>query len=509
MPEVILLPLFSLVFLFIRLVSLMSLPIFTDEAIYTRWAQIARQDANWRFISLTDGKQPSFVWLDMVIMKFFRDPLMAGRVVSVIAGLIMLFGIYFLTREVFKTSKSQNAARIVALIACAIFVLYPFSLVYDRMAIYDSLVAAFFVWALYFQILLVRRVRLDIAMVLGFILGGSVLTKSIGFLSIYMTPFLLFLFNFEKKGLRFRFVKFILYAILGVIIANVMYSILRLSPFFHIISEKNSIFIYSVRDWLDFSTSQKVQNFMSNFSGLFNWFYIYFTIPYILLAISAFFVNLKQTREKIVLLLWFLLPFGALCVFGKTLYPRYELFMTMPLIPLVAYSLFEISSRLRQKFLVVILFAFVFFLPLRSDFYILTDFYKAPIPHSDIDQYISGWPAGGGVRESVSFFEEQAKKGPIYIATEGTFGLMPYAYEIYLIKNKNITIKGFWPIENKIPQELLEKSKSMSVYVVFYQPCSLCNSMDKPPLSWSLIPISEFVKPGGQYSLSVYRVKNP
>ncbi len=54
----------------LRLYNLMSLPLFTDEAIYIRWAQIAKNDANWRFISLVDGKQPSFVWLMMIVMRF-------------------------------------------------------------------------------------------------------------------------------------------------------------------------------------------------------------------------------------------------------------------------------------------------------------------------------------------------------------------------------------------------------------------------------------------------------
>ena len=54
----------------IRTTSLLSMPIFTDEAIYLRWAQTALNDASWRFISLTDGKQPMFIWVTMIFMKF-------------------------------------------------------------------------------------------------------------------------------------------------------------------------------------------------------------------------------------------------------------------------------------------------------------------------------------------------------------------------------------------------------------------------------------------------------
>src|SRR3990167_1466866 len=68
-------------YFFTRLLNILDLPIFTDEAIYVRWSQIAEQDANWRFISLTDGKQPSFVWIAMIVMKFVSDPLLSGRLV--------------------------------------------------------------------------------------------------------------------------------------------------------------------------------------------------------------------------------------------------------------------------------------------------------------------------------------------------------------------------------------------------------------------------------------------
>src|SRR3990172_10040431 len=90
-----------LIFLSSRLINIMSLPIFTDEAIYTRWSQIAKNDAAWRFISLTDGKQPLFVWIDMVFMRFVSDPLLAGRLVSVFAGLLTVIGLFFLGKEIF------------------------------------------------------------------------------------------------------------------------------------------------------------------------------------------------------------------------------------------------------------------------------------------------------------------------------------------------------------------------------------------------------------------------
>src|SRR5690242_15936605 len=107
----------------LRLTNIMSLPLFTDEAIYTRWSQIARYDAAWRFISLTDGKQPMFVWWDMMFMRLTHDPLLAGRLVSVVCGLLTMLGLYLLGREIFKNKW-------VGFITAGLYLFYPFALVY-------------------------------------------------------------------------------------------------------------------------------------------------------------------------------------------------------------------------------------------------------------------------------------------------------------------------------------------------------------------------------------------
>src|SRR3989338_10978213 len=91
----------SLFYFATRLINLTLLPIFTDEAIYIRWSQIALQDPAHRFISLYDGKQPLFVWLNMLTLNLPVDPLVAGRRVSVLAGFVSLIGIIALAWRLF------------------------------------------------------------------------------------------------------------------------------------------------------------------------------------------------------------------------------------------------------------------------------------------------------------------------------------------------------------------------------------------------------------------------
>src|SRR3989344_1173937 len=109
-----------------RLINLTILPIFTDEAIYLRWGQIGLRDASHRFLSLEDGKQPLFIWLMYPMLKVFADPLVAGRMVSVVAGSTSLIGIMVLARLVLGKKAVIPAG--------LIYVVSPFFLFYDRLA---------------------------------------------------------------------------------------------------------------------------------------------------------------------------------------------------------------------------------------------------------------------------------------------------------------------------------------------------------------------------------------
>lgn len=479
-----------IIFYFItRLYNLMLMPLFTDEAIYVRWAQIGFFDAGWRFISLTDGKQPSFVWLTIVLMKFIGNPLAAGRLVSVGAGLATMVGIFFLTSEIFKNKK-------MGLLASFLYAISPFAIVYDKMALYDGLVGTFMTWSLYFQILLVRKNRLDLALILGMIMGGAVLTKSSGFIAIYLLPFSLLLFNLAKNKRIQRFIIWIALAIVSITLTYLCYSILRLSPFFHMIDEKNSIFIYTFSEW----RTHQFTFFWGNFLGLWDWLIGYMSWPIIFLTAGSFLVKREFTREKLLLFIWFTLPFFMLALFGKILYPRFIFFMTLPLLPLAALSFYTILSWIKKPVFRAIAAVLLLLPVFHMSYFVLTNPYVAPIPASDKNQYLNAWPAGGGIREMVAFFSEQAKDKKIFVGTEGTFGSLPtIAMEIYFMHNELVEKHGFWPIQEKIPDIVLEKAKIMPTYFVF-------NQGNEAPSTWPVKVIAKHRKGIGSYYLYMYEV---
>lgn len=476
-------------YLITRFYNIMSLPMFTDEAIYTRWAQIAHNDSEWYFISLTDGKQPLFIWADLILMYVIKDPLLSGRTVSVICGLLSLFGMFVLAREVFHSKK-------VGMIAAASYVFYPFALVYDRMALYESMVTLFFIWGIYFSILLVRKIQIKTALVLGVVAGAGVLTKTSGFLTLYLLPFSLLLIDFSKKGRISRVVRWIILAGVSTIIAYTMYYSLRISPFFYIISQKNNTFNYPLSEWIKHPFTYLV----SNGSSITDWTITYVGIPVLILSLAAFLLKRESTREKLYLFLLFFLPILVPIIFGRILFPRYIFFMTIPLLILASYSVNNLYERTKSIFLQILLTIIILIFWIRADYLILTDFARAPLPKSDTDQYINVWPAGGGYREMVSFFDEESKKGKIFVATEGTFGSLPtYTVEIYLGENKNIEKMGYYPLPENIPTELAEKAKEMPVYFVF-------NETQVVPATWPIEKVAEYQKGIGDYYMRIYKV---
>lgn len=456
----------TVIYFFLRLIFLTRLPIFTDEAIYLRWAQIALNDSSWRFISLTDGKQPMYVWAAMVFMKLIHDPLIAGRLVSVATGFLTMVGLFALSYELFKNKT-------VAWLSSILYIFYPFAQVLDRMALYDSMVAAFYVWALYFSVLLIRRIRLDLAYTLGFVIGGGVLTKSSNFFSIYLLPFLLILFDFKQKKITEKLLKFILLVAFSAGIGFGFYNLLRLSPLFDMVATKNATFVYPFSEWL----KHPFTFFIGNFKGLFGWLVQYLTVFYVFLILVSLVFIKKYFKEAILLLLYFFLPFVALALFGKVIYPRFIFLMSLMLLPLAAWGLEYLILLLQKKinlnipkfvYPIVITIIFIFYPGLISLQFAYSPV-NAQIADADRAQYLNGWAAGWGVKESVAFFSDQAKKQKIFIATEGTFGLMPEAMEMYLLQNKNVTIKGYWPVD-QFPQDVLAHAQKMPTYFVFYQP---------------------------------------
>ena len=470
---------FIIFFLVLRLVNLGLLPIFTDEAIYIRWTQIANQDPAWRFISLTDGKQPLFIWLNMISQRIFSEPLFAGRIISVLAAIFSTVGIYFLGKELFGKK--------IGLYSGLIWAILPFAFWHERLALMDSLLATFAIWCLFLQVRLCRKPILETALLFGIVAGGGLLTKSSALFFLLLLPLGLLVTEFPTRK---SFIAWLIFIFIGVFIAQILNSVQRLSPFFYIVGQKNLTFIYSFKEIMSFSLPNTWQRFWGNITGLSNWLYVYLTPGFIFLIILALADLKKNIREKLFLTFWFLIPFIALAFFGKVIYPRFILFMIVPLVVLVAKGLEKIN---------LILAVLIFIYPIYFNFQTVFNPVETPLPPVDRGQYLDDWPAGWGIKEVIAYLNEKSQSEKIVLGTEGTFGLTPYAFEIYLWRNQNIEIKGFWPISTGIGW-LEAKSLQKTTYLVL-------KDTQKPDPAWKIELIAKYKRGKGENYLGFYKLK--
>jgi len=259
--------------------------------------------------------------------------------------------------------------------------------------------------------------------------------------------------------------------------------VLRLSPFFHMVGQKDNVFIFSLSEW----RNQPFRFLAGNLRGMFDWLRSYMTLPVFFAACIPWFTRWPKTRERMLLYFWWILPFGALANFAKILYPRFILFMTMPLFIMASYSAVYLWDRARRPLFRIGL-VMVFLIPsMYITRYIVMSPKDAPIPLSDRGQFIDDWPAGGGISEVVTYLKSQAYDRHIYVYTEGTFGLLPYALEIYLVDNPNVTITGIWPLPQVVPPEIVRDASVSATYVVL-------NERQVAPDGWPLTLIGAYEK---------------
>ena len=143
-----------------------------------------------------------------------------------------------------------------------------------------------------------------------------------------------------------------------------------------------------------------------------------------------------------------------------------------------------------------VLLTILFFGSFYTDYYIIANPLYAPIPSADAGQYINDWPSGWGIPEVNAFLLKESQKGKISVYTDGTFGLLPYAIELYLVDNPNVTIKGMYPVLNDVPQEVIDRAKKQPTYMIFNQ------KQDIPP--WPMKFIAQYQK--GQNAVKFMRL---
>lgn len=439
-------------FAVLRFVNLNSIPVFVDEAIYVRWSQVMKAEATLRFLPLSDGKQPLAMWLTMPLLKYISDPLIAGRLVSVFAGIGSMVGLALLTYWLFESL-------LLASFSTLVYAILPFTMFFDRMALADGLLAMFSIWSMALSVLFAKTKRLDHAIFVGFAIGGGLLTKSPA-VFFYLFLFLSLIFFTTRHSLKNNIKKMIWGLLAVLIISQAMYNILRLGPGFNMINSRNQDYIFSIAEVL----THPLNPFIGNFKTTINWLWLLFTPP-ILIAFVLGFFDKKKLRNILLLFLAGTVPLLAQAFVAKVYTSRYALYAVDLFIPICAVGLGWILKK--KGILIRLLIPLIILVPTIISFVYLFAPQSAPMSTDMRSGYLQEWTAGYGQKEIARYLIDLENKGnKIVVFTEGYFGTLPDGLQIYTEGHKNITIVGSPPNVDRIPDAMLKTSKDNLIFLV-------------------------------------------
>ncbi len=437
-----------------RLPALTYQPIFADEAIYIRWAQVMKAEPTLRFLPLTDGKTPLFMWLMMPVLKFIPDPLYAGRILAVFSGLTTLAAVYLIGRFFFNARVALFSAFLVAIT--------PYIFFFDRMALVDTLLAGFVAWSILFGLLVVKYKRLDLAMFLGFFLGGGLLTKTPGMFNVVMIPTAALTMNFSQKGRVGRVLKTAGLFIVSILIGLGIYNLLRLGPGFGSLNSRNSDYVRNPLDIL----KNPADPFLPHLRDLTDFWPSLIGYP-VLIALAAGIVFMIIKRNRFALAI-FLIGLGPLLIqmfLLQTFTARYMLFSIAPFLIVASFGLDNLLNLVKrlQRFWILGLVLILLIWPFYFNYMLVNDIENAPLPKNERRGYLEDWTAGYGLREIARTLELESNKQKIIIGTEGSFGTLPDGLQIYFDKN---TSAAFKPDKAGLSNDLkAEASRSATYYI--------------------------------------------
>lgn len=441
----------------LRLPSLTLQPIFADEAIYIRWAQIMKSEPTLRFVSLSDGKTPLFMWLMTAMFKFVADPLLAGRLLSVFFGFATLAGAIILGWRFFNPRVGLLSGLLVAITPLVFF--------FDRMALVDTALAACGIWVIILAFSLAQHPTFRSSTLLGYLLGAAMLIKTPGMFNFLSLPT-----SFLLRNPKYKLVHLLLGWVWAGLTAAVMYNMLRLGPGFVNLSARNQDYVHPLNRIIEYP----IDPLFPHLRDLIDWWPKMMTPPiFILVLLGIAWTLLSRQRTALVLLLWLSIPLAIELEYLKTFTARYVLGAVVPLLILAAgagdwlLSWLEKDTLKKVKWLpTLLLIAVLTPMALHYNYQLLTDPQSANLPHEERRGYFEDWTAGPGLKQIGQYLDQQARIQPIVVGTTGAFGTLPDGLRIYLDKTPQLSIMTTGSV---VPEDLYQSALLHPTYFVAHK----------------------------------------
>ncbi|HEY3121948.1 MAG TPA: glycosyltransferase family 39 protein [Vicinamibacteria bacterium] len=383
------------VFFATRLVSLTELPIFLDESGHIRWAiwisQGKKLEKPWQY-----GKGlPVFVNA-LVFPWAHAHYLWASRALTVLFGAATMLGTILLGRRL--------GGPAVGWLAGLFYIVCPYALLYDRLALTDPAMGTFAV----FVALLSLRVaeggpRRDGAL-LGLALALAVFAKALGailFFAPLTAALLIAPARLRRPGT--------LATAYAVGLALTAYALLRYVEV-----------TATMRVAIGKEATGPLAHLADNLPTCWAWLRHYWTSGLIALGVIAVGRAVWQrSRPALFLAVFIAVPILALAAVADIWFPRYLVFLTGPFVALAAWGAHGLWTALRirsspavARAAAAVGLALALLPAARLDLDVLRDPSRADLDDSDRWQYVIGWPSGYGGRDTIAYVHQERARHP-------------------------------------------------------------------------------------------------
>lgn len=446
-----------LAYLLTRLVNVVSFPLHYDEASYIHWGKIIAGDWSQRFLAAAwGGKQPLHTWLVALFTMFLPNTIFAGRMVSVLAGGISTLLIWLIARRLF--------ARRVAYVAAFLYIIAPYHLLYDRIALIDSLLVMEGLAVFWFSIRLLDNPTPWDAAGLALSSTAALLTKSSGLLFLVLIPVVVILY-FDQKEVLIERVKRCAGPLLavGVTACLIYFFVFGSTEGAQLVAqfEANRKYTLGFDEIMAMPWDVWGKNALKSFQVLWN----YLTPPLGFLVFCAVLASPWLGRETVLLSLWGILPILGTIAIGQTFFMRYLLFATPFLLMAEARLLervyefvvarFPRAQRLRsagRSTLVSAIglasLALICLFALWQDYLLLFDPANEALTAIERVQYIDN--SFYGLIGMSEYLKEQAQREEIYVCVNRTYGPVQDGIFLYLENEPRVKLLVVTPYEGRL-----------------------------------------------------------
>lgn len=496
-------------YFFTHLWNLGKFPVFADESIYIRWAQLCMDDwKRYAFFALNDGKTPLFIWQIATFQWLNPNQLIAARLVSLAAGILQML----IAAAVLRTLNAKKSTQLLGmLLICTL----PFWFTYHRLAVMDGWLTVWISFTFWAQLKLGQagaalNKKLFWSSIVGLGLGLALWTKLPALFYLPVGVWVALWLSWQNKSTysKQNLIQTCGWQVAGLGLGLIFFAAMRLSPLFGQLFHRGQEFTFSLAEL----RSGKWQELFPHLSQFTLYFATYLSWPILIAVVTGLFFT--RTRQKICLLLGcsilFCLPFMAL---GKVIYPRYLLpaafFLTIGgavAIEAICQNLFSKSGLLIRVFLSMVVALLAGQTVIVISLFMIGLIFApnvTPFVATDRKEYLEEWSSGHGIAETVEMIRTETKQHSLAVATEGRFGTLPDGLLLFFhdqnVDHLYIEGTGQYPVKT-IPDFFKQRARTFdhSWLVVNSHRMELKLPAEKK--------IAEFCRPNGAPCLQVWDI---